>query len=98
MLCSTYPVDYYQCTLHGFSGPNLGNCPYPPGSVELTTSGNTKLQPITADVWSAGAVWTPTRSMLISVDYLHWAITNEVTEQDSDAVLRIESPVPPGHL
>jgi iron complex outermembrane recepter protein len=86
-----YVTDYYQCTLHGFAGGNLGNCPYAGEQIQITTSGNLKLQPTTADVWDAGVVWTPISGLSISADYIHWEIINEVTEQSSDQLLTMEA-------
>jgi outer membrane receptor protein involved in Fe transport len=52
------------------------------------TSGNTKLQPITAKDWDIGAVWSPLSALSFSVDYLHFGITNEVEQQSADLLLR----------
>jgi iron complex outermembrane recepter protein len=95
----TGATDYYQCALHGYTGSNLANCPYPAGgSVFGQTSGSTKLQPINADVWNAGIVWAPVERMSLDVDYLHWRINDEVTIQSSDQLLRTEASCRLGQL
>jgi iron complex outermembrane receptor protein len=83
-------TDYYQCSLHGFTGANLGNCPYG-DNFPVTTSGNRALKPITATVWDVGSVWKPTQELSMSVDYINWNIKNEVTEQSADQLLITES-------
>jgi iron complex outermembrane receptor protein len=84
-------TDYYQCATQGYTGANIGNCPeYEEGFLGYT-SGNLKLQPITARVWDAGAVWNPIESASVSVDYLQWAINNEVAQESTDQLLRTES-------
>jgi outer membrane receptor protein involved in Fe transport len=42
--------DYYLCTKEGYTTATLSNCPYANFQVFGTTSGNTHLKPITADV------------------------------------------------
>ncbi|MBS0373894.1 MAG: TonB-dependent receptor [Proteobacteria bacterium] len=84
-------TDYYTCTKNGYTGANLGNCPQFGESVFGTTSGNTKLRPITAKNWDLGLVWNPVRNLQINYDVMHWQITNEVAQQDSDQLLRTES-------
>jgi iron complex outermembrane recepter protein len=81
-------TDYYTCAVNHLS---LGNCPQANESVFGVTSGNTKLQPITAKDWDIGAVWSPVANMAINLDYLHFGITNEVTEESADLLLRTES-------
>jgi iron complex outermembrane recepter protein len=85
----TNVTDYYQCALLGFSGANLGNCPYYLANVGLVGAGNPK--PITADVSSAGVVWRPLTHTAVSADFLHWRVTNEVAFQSADALMREEA-------
>jgi iron complex outermembrane recepter protein len=95
----TGATDYYQCTLHGQTGPKLADCPYPnTGYVFLQTSGNTQLKPINAKVWNAGLVWDATRNLSFDLDYLHWAINNEVSEQSLTKLLETESDCRLGNL
>ncbi|WP_156899855.1 TonB-dependent receptor plug domain-containing protein [Luteimonas mephitis] len=81
-------VDYYQCSLAGFGPDAVENCPNQFSSRQFfgTQSGNPDLDPINAKVWSAGAVWSPVERMSISVDYLHWDIDDEVTQQSANAL------------
>jgi iron complex outermembrane receptor protein len=84
-------TDYYTCTKSGFTGANISNCPQANETVFGTTSGNPLLKPITAKNWDVGVVWTPARGLSINADYLHWAISNEVQQYDSDLLLRTNS-------
>jgi outer membrane receptor protein involved in Fe transport len=87
----TTSTDYYQCALAGYTGTNIGNCPYAFKTIYGGTSGNPQLQSITAKTWDVGMVWAPVDRMSISADYLHWAINNEVSTQSADQLLKTES-------
>jgi iron complex outermembrane receptor protein len=84
-------TDYYQCALGGYSGANIGNCPYYLTGYSGTTSGNPNLKPITAKLWDLGLVLSPWDRLSASIDYLHWGIRDEVNIQDADQVLKTES-------
>ncbi|MDE1923602.1 MAG: TonB-dependent receptor, partial [Gammaproteobacteria bacterium] len=87
-------TDYYTCTKEGYNPANPANisqCPQANQSVFGTTSGNPSLQPITAKVDDVGIVWSPVPQSSFGVDFLHWHITNEVQQQDSDQLLRTDS-------
>ena len=62
------------------------NCPAACGNRQVfsTTAGNLDLDPINADVWSAGVVWAPMDRMSLSLDYHSWDIEDEVIRQSSD--------------
>ncbi len=94
----TGATDYYLCTVNGYTGANLANCPFPNSSVFGQTSGNTQLKPINADVWNAGIVWSPTERFSLDLDYLHWKIKDEVSQQSTDALLRTEASCRLGQL
>ena len=85
-------VDYANCGRLGFSGPNVSDCPSRYGDVQYfgQQSGSTDLKPITAKVWSYGFVWAPMSKMSVSVDYLHWDISNEVNQQSADGLSNTE--------
>jgi outer membrane receptor protein involved in Fe transport len=83
--------DYYLCTKEGYTNATLSNCPQAGESVFGTTSGNTRLKPITADVSDIGLAWSPTDRSAFTVDVLHWKISNEVTEQNSQLVVSTDS-------
>jgi iron complex outermembrane recepter protein len=89
----TSVTDYYSCAQLGYTvaGGNLGDCPYAGTQVLGKTSGNLRLQPITAKVAGAGIAWTPVSELQVSVDYLHWRIRNEVAQQNADQLLRLDS-------
>ena len=84
-------TDYYTCAKGGYTATNLGNCPQVAESVAGTTSGNTKLQPVTAKIWDFGAVWSPLDRMALSLDFMHWGISNEIISQDAVSLLKTES-------
>ncbi|UKE56164.1 TonB-dependent receptor [Xanthomonas translucens pv. graminis] len=81
-------VDYYQCAQRGYLPGNTDNCPpaYLNAQYFGTQSGNLGLKPINADVWSAGFVWSPIDRMALTVDYLNWDISDEVTQQSADGL------------
>jgi len=93
-----FETDYYQCAQLGFTGLNIGNCPYVGTALSASTSGDLKLKPITADVWDIGLVWSPLREGSISADFLHWSIANEVAIQSGDELLRREAQCRLGQL
>ncbi len=84
-------TDYYTCAQLGFTGNNIGNCPYFLQSDFVLTSGNTKLHPITADVWDLGWVATPIHRLTFTADFIHWAITNEVEAQNANDLVETDS-------
>jgi iron complex outermembrane recepter protein len=84
-------TDYYTCTKNGYTASTLSNCPQANTSYFGTTSGTPGLKPITANVWDIGLVYTPVPEAKISVDFIDWAIRNEVEEQNSDQLLRVDS-------
>jgi iron complex outermembrane recepter protein len=84
-------TDYYTCTKNGYTATTLSNCPQANTSYFGTTSGTPGLKPITANVWDIGLVYTPVAEAKISVDFIDWAIRNEVEEQNSDQLLRVDS-------
>lgn len=91
-------TDYYQCTLAGYTGTTLGNCPFSDQTVLAFTSGNPALKPITANVADLGVVWMPHSRFETSVDLFRWALRNEVTTQDLDQILKTEAACRLGQL
>src|SRR5262249_10887830 len=59
--------------------------------VTASTSGNTQLQPIKANISSVGTVWAPTGRASLSLDYLHWNIGNETAVLDPGKLTFTES-------
>lgn len=86
-------TDYYQCSIAGYTGTNLSNCPsiYLQDSVQASTSGNPNLKPITANVWDVGVQITPLPMLTVSSDLMSWNINNEVTQQSLDTLMRDDS-------
>ncbi len=87
-----FVTDYYRCAQAGFTGNNIGNCPYS-GNQQVfgTTQGNPALKPITAKVYDLGFALTPVDRLLITSDFISWRISNEITVQPSDQLLKQES-------
>lgn len=88
----TSTVDYYQCSLAGFSPEDpaaIDNCPNALSNRQIfgTQSGNTELQPINADVWNAGVVWAPLDNLSFTADYYSWDIDDEVRQQSIDKLM-----------
>ncbi len=81
-------IDYYQCARRGYLPGNTDNCPaaYSNRQFRGAQSGSLDLKPINADVWSAGFVWSPVDRMALTVDYLNWDISDEVTQQSANAL------------
>lgn len=84
-------TDYYACEKGGYIGGTLGNCPQFQQYYYGVTSGNTKLAPITATVWDLGIIATPVERLELSIDYIHFAIRNEVAAIDPQKVVQTES-------
>ena len=87
-----YVTDYANCARLGYGPSDTANCPTPYDSTQFfgQQSGSVALQPITAKVWSYGFVYAPTSKMSVSVDYMHWDISNEVNIQNADTLSRTE--------
>ena len=84
-------TDYYTCAKEGYTGSTLGNCPQANQPLFATTSGNTKLAPITAKVWDLGLVASPVERLAITFDYIHYAIKDEIESADPNKLLETES-------
>lgn len=84
----SFVTDYYNCSLAGYDPTQVDNCPGALSNRQFfgTQAGNPNLDPINAKVWSAGAVWAPIDRMSLSVDYLHWDIRDEVTQQSANGL------------
>lgn len=89
--------DYYVCQQQGYDFAHATECPYY-GYYFGQTSGNTALKPINAKVWDVGFVFAPIRNLSLTADLLHWNIDDEVSQQDSDQLLRDEAQCRDGTL
>ena len=87
--------DYYWCQKNN---QPIDSCLQAGVSVFGTTQGNPALKPINAKVYDVGLVWSPVRSLTVSMDYLHWDIDNEVNQQSSDQLLITENQCRQGTL
>jgi outer membrane receptor protein involved in Fe transport len=91
-------TDYYTCYNEGFAGSNIGKCPQFNNYLFATTSGNTKLSPITAKDWDLGFVVSPVSNLGITLDYIHFAIHDEVASADANKLLETDSACELGQL
>lgn len=83
--------DYYRCLQDGIDFAHAAaDCLYYDNYFG-TTEGNPALKPINAKVWDIGLVYAPLRQLSMTVDVLSWDIDDEVTQQDSDKLLRDEA-------
>lgn len=85
----TFVVDYYNCSLLGFAPEDASaNCPaaFSNRQVFGTQSGSIELDPINADVWSVGTVWSPLPQLSFTLDYHNWDIRDEVTQQSPNGL------------
>lgn len=86
----TTVIDYYQCSVAGYAPEDASaECPAALSSRQIfgVQSGNLELDPIEADVWSAGVVWAPLDNMSIALDYHNWDIADEVNQYTPDRIL-----------
>ncbi|MCD9046161.1 TonB-dependent receptor plug domain-containing protein [Luteimonas sp. MHLX1A] len=85
----TFVTDYYRCNQLGFEPGNTSQCPAALSNRQVfgTQEGSLDLQPINADVWSLGVVWSPIARMSLNVDYHNWDISDEVTQQSSNNLM-----------
>lgn len=91
-------TDYYTCYKNGYTPATVGNCPQFLESVFGSTSGNTKLQPITAKVWDLGTIITPVDKLSLTVDFIRYQIQNEVASADANKLLETEAACREGTL
>ncbi|WP_240318614.1 TonB-dependent receptor [Lysobacter sp. TY2-98] len=84
----SFVTDYYACQQRGFTPAEIDNCPARYTSVQYfgTTSGSLDLRPMNADVWSGGVVWAPTAKFSVGADVHHWAIKDEVGQQNANGL------------
>jgi len=91
-------TDYLTCYKNGYTTTTIGNCPQFGESVFGTTSGNTRLAPITAKVWDLGLVVTPVDSLALTADYIRYSISNEIASADANKLLETEAACQLGQL
>jgi outer membrane receptor protein involved in Fe transport len=86
-------IDTLRCSQAGFPpGPGQSGCPNNLEGAQYfgTQQGNPELEPINADVWSAGVVWAPTAKFSIGADYHHWELEDEVVLQSAQRLMNEE--------
>ena len=83
-------TDYYRCSLEGFDPADTEGCTWDSAQYQGSQAGNPDLEPIDADVWSAGFVWAPTQNFSLTADYFNWKIENEVDQISADQLLLTE--------
>jgi outer membrane receptor protein involved in Fe transport len=91
----SFVTDYYQCALAGFPDPVTApeTCPAVHSSRQFfgIQSGSTDLDPINADNWTVGVVFSPFDRFSIALDYHDWDIRDQVATQSADNVVLTES-------
>ncbi|WP_058834974.1 TonB-dependent receptor plug domain-containing protein [Luteimonas abyssi] len=83
-------TDFYRCSLEGYDPVDTDGCTWDSTQFFGQQSGNTELEAIEADVWSAGVVFAPSANLSIAVDYYNWDITNEVDQLSARQLLLTE--------
>jgi iron complex outermembrane recepter protein len=91
-------TDYLTCYKSGYTTATIGNCPQFGESVFGTTSGNTKLAPITAKIWDLGLVLTPVESLSLNGDYIRYSISDEIASADANKLLETDAACELGQL
>ena len=91
-------TDYYRCAVQQPNVP-LAQCTYY-NSTQIfgVHTGNPALQSVTAKSYGFGGVWSPTANFDVKADYYNVRITNEVSLQSVDQLLRDESACLLGNL
>jgi len=85
-------IDYYLCRLREPStGPTFENCDYNNVYFDGASHGSTALKDETSTSLTYGVVFSPWRTLQISVDYYRISLKNEVVYQQSDELLREEA-------
>jgi iron complex outermembrane receptor protein len=91
-------TDYYTCYKSGYTAATIGNCPQYGLSVFGSTSGNPKLQPITAKVFDLGLIVAPVERLSLTFDWIRYSISNEVATTDANKLLETEAACRLGQL
>lgn len=90
-----YVTDYYQCATHGYDPAvptSIEACPsnYSNRQIYMQTAGGKSLDPINADVWNVGLVWSPISNLSFTADYYAWNIKDEISAFAAGATLFTE--------
>jgi iron complex outermembrane recepter protein len=91
-------TDYYLCYKNGYTTSTIGNCPYYNEQIFGQTSGNTHLAPITAKVWDLGIDVRPIDRLQLTLDYIKYAIRDEVNSTDPNKLLETDAACLMGQL
>ncbi len=91
-------TDYYLCATRQPNLP-LAQCSYfDNSSIAVLHHGNQDLKSVTAQSYGFGAVWSPLEQTNLKVDYYNIRISNEVSLQNVDLLLRQNSDCLLGNL
>jgi outer membrane receptor protein involved in Fe transport len=80
-------TDFYQCRLEG---QPYDSCDQQ-YNMNFRSSGNIKLKPENGKSFTYGLVWSPLSNLDFSADYYRIRINDEVTNLDSEIILRTEA-------
>lgn len=83
--------DRARCQLAGYVAPGYVGCPHLSVLYRTETSGNPDLKAITANVLNVGTSINPFGRLRISLDYLRWRISNQVTQYSATTILQDEA-------
>ncbi|MFT4198517.1 MAG: TonB-dependent receptor [Pseudoxanthomonas sp.] len=85
----TSAVDYYRCDTEE-PDEAYDDCSYGDEDIIRSRSGSTSLKPETSTSWTAGAVFSPSPSFDMSLDWFDIDLRNQVEDLRVDVVLRNE--------
>ena len=92
-------TDYYRCAQTQAPGAPISDCKYYNNQqVQGVHTGNAALQSITAKSFGFGGVWSPTSNFNVKGDYYNVKISNEVSLQSTDTLLRQDADCLLGNL
>jgi iron complex outermembrane recepter protein len=85
-------IDYYLCrSQQPSTAPTFDDCKYNDVYFDAASHGSTALKDETSTSFTYGVVFSPWRTLQLSVDYYRITLKNEVTYQASDQILREEA-------
>lgn len=81
-------TDYWRCRT---AGQPYDECDYSGLAIDYTSTGNPELKPENGKSYGFGFVWSPSQNFDLSVDYYNVRLDNQVTDLDTDRILRTEA-------
>ncbi|WP_242107018.1 TonB-dependent receptor plug domain-containing protein [Luteimonas aquatica] len=81
-------TDYWRCRT---AGQPYDDCDYSGLNIDYTSTGNPDLKPENGKSYGIGVVWSPSQNFDLSVDYYNVRLDDQVTDLDTDRILRNEA-------